>query len=114
MPRLKKFAWEKLSDEQLLKRPLSTLGVGVEGTWLEDCLNALYQELEEKGIRLRPHAWMSREWFRPGGGPALAIPFYLAHPRLMKIEKKMIFDVEGGRHAECMATHRHEAGHPIQ
>ena len=39
MPR-RKFAWETLSDEQLLKRRLSSLRVKVEGTWLEDCLNS--------------------------------------------------------------------------
>src|ERR1700743_2888957 len=114
MPPRRKFAWEKLSDEQLLKRPLSSLRVGVEGTWLEDCLNALYQELEEKGIQLRPHAWISSEWFSPGDIPGIAIPFYLAHPRLMKIEKKMMLDVEGGTWSECMAILRHEAGHAIQ
>ena len=64
MPR-RKYAWEKLSDEQLLKRRLSSLRVTVEGTWLEDCLNTLYEELEERGIRLRPHAWISSEWFSP-------------------------------------------------
>src|ERR1700760_2557704 len=113
MPR-RKFAWEKLSDEQLLKRRLSTLRVTVEGTWLEDCLNTLYEELEERGIRLRPHAWISSEWFSPADVPGIAIPFYLTHPRLMKIEKKMMLDVEGGTWAECMAILRHEAGHTVQ
>ena len=37
MPR-RKYAWETLSDEQLLKRRLSSLRVTVEGTWLEDCV----------------------------------------------------------------------------
>src|SRR5579872_4498704 len=114
MPRRKKYPWEKLSDEQLLKRRLSSLRVTVEGTWLEDCLNALYQELQEKGIQLRPHAWISSEWFSPGNVPGIAIPFYLAHPRLMKLEKKMMLDVEGGTWSECMAILRHEAGHAIQ
>ena len=85
MPR-RKYAWEKLSDEQLLKRRLSSLRVAVEGTWLEDCLKTLYEELEGRGIRLRAHAWISSEWFSPAHVPGIAIPFYLAHPRLMKIE----------------------------
>ena len=113
MPR-RKYAWEKLSDEQLLKRRLSSLRVAVEGTWLEDCLNTLYEELEERGIRLRPHAWISSEWFSPADVPGIAIPFYLAHPRLMKLEKKMMLDVEGGTWSECMAILRHEAGHAVQ
>ena len=35
------------------------------------------------GIRLRPHAWISSEWFSPANTPGIAIPFYLAHPRLV-------------------------------
>ena len=57
MPR-RKYAWERLSDEQLLKRRLSSLRVTVEGTWLEDCVKALYEELAERGIRLRPYTWI--------------------------------------------------------
>ena len=95
MPR-RKYVWEALSDEQLLKRRLSSLRVTVEGTWLEDCLNSLHEELGARGIRLRPHAWISSEWFSPDRKPGIAIPFYLAHPRLMKLEKKMMLDVEGG------------------
>ena len=113
MPR-RKYAWETLSDEQLLKRRLSSLRVTVEGTWLEDCVSSLHEELEERGIRLRPHAWISSEWFSPDGTPGIAIPFYLAHPRLMKLEKKMMLDVEGGTWSECMAILRHEAGHTVQ
>src|SRR5438876_1268081 len=113
MPR-RKYAWERLSDEQLRKHRLSSLRVAVEGTWLEDCLRALYEEFEERGIRLRPHAWISSEWFSPANVPGIAIPFYLAHPRLMKLEKKMMLDVEGGAWSECMAILRHEAGHAIQ
>jgi hypothetical protein len=110
----RKFTWESLSDEQLLKRRLSSLRVTVEGTWLEDCVGNLHEELAERGIRLRPHAWISSEWFSPENTPGIAIPFYLAHPRLMKLEKKMILDVEGGTWSECMAILRHEAGHTIQ
>lgn len=110
----RKFTWEKLSDEQLLKRRLSSLRVTVEGTWLEDCVRDLHEELAERGIRLRPHTWISSEWFSPDSTPGIAIPFYLAHPRLMKLEKKMILDVEGGTWSECMAILRHEAGHTIQ
>jgi hypothetical protein len=113
MPR-RKYAWETLSDEQLLKRRLSSLRVTLDGTWLEDCVSSLHEQLEERGIRLRPHAWISSEWFSPDSTPGIAIPFYLAHPRLMKLEKKMMLDVEGGTWSECMAILRHEAGHTVQ
>ncbi|MGY4316569.1 putative zinc-binding metallopeptidase [Bradyrhizobium sp. JR3.5] len=113
MPR-RKYAWEKLTDAQLLEQRLSSLRVAVEGTWLADCVSTLYEELEERGIRLRPHTWISSEWFSPADVPGIAIPFYLAHPRLMKLEKKMMLDVEGASWSECMAILRHEAGHAIQ
>lgn len=113
MPR-RKFDWEKLSDEQLLRRRLSSLRVKVEGTWLEDCLNTLHAELDERGIRLRPYAWISSEWFSPESTAGIGVPFYLAHPRLIKLEKKMMLDVEGGTWSECMAILRHEAGHTVQ
>ena len=93
---------------------LSSLRVTVDGTWLQDCVSSLHEELEERDIRLRPHAWISSEWFSPDSTPGIAIPFYLAHPRLMKLEKKMMLDVEGGTWSECMAILRHEAGHTVQ
>ena len=112
--RRKKFAWAKLPDEQLLELRLKDLKVTVAGTWLEDCLHNLHEELAERDIRARPHAWISSEWFSPENTPGIAIPFYLTHPRLMRLEKKMMLDVEGGTFSECMAILRHEAGHTIQ
>jgi hypothetical protein len=113
MPR-KKFAWASLPDEELLKLRFRDLKVTVEGTWLEDCLANLHDELEQRGIRVRPHAWISSEWFSPDNTPGIAFPFYLAHPRLIRLEKKKILDVEGGTWSECMSILRHEAGHVVQ
>src|SRR5579863_2726335 len=112
MPR-RKFPWAKLSDDELLEVRLKDLKVTVEGTWLAKCLSTLYNELDEHDIRVRPHAWMSSEWFSPDNTPGIAIPFYLAHPRLMRLEKKMILDVEGGTTSECMRILRHECGHVV-
>ena len=95
MPR-KKFPWASLPDEELLEVRLKDLKVTVEGTWLETCLHTLNSELDDHGIRVRPHAWISSEWFSPENTPGIAIPFFLAHPRLMQLEKKMMFEVEGG------------------
>ena len=47
--RRKKFAWASLPDEQLLKLRLKDLKVTVEGTWLEDCLDDLHEELAAAG-----------------------------------------------------------------
>ena len=43
--------------------------------------------------------------------PGIAIPFYLAHPRLMRLEKAQMLEVEGGTPEWCMQILRHEAGH---
>ena len=40
----------------------------------------------------------------------MAVPFYLAHPRLERLEKAQMLAVEGGEHEWCMRILRHEAG----
>ena len=105
----------RLADERLLKLRLKDLKLPLRGTWLSACLRELNAEMAEKGLRrVRAHGWISSEWFSPGNTPGIAFPFYLAHPRLMRLERKMIIDVEGGTHAECMRILRHEAGHVLQ
>lgn len=110
----RKFAWASLPDEKLLHLRLKALKVTIAGTWLEDCIDTLYDELDQRGLRIRPHTWIADEWFSPVDTPGIAIPFYLAHPRLMRLERKKIFEVEGGTVRECMRILRHEAGHVVQ
>lgn len=112
MPR--RHAWATWSNDRLLELRLKDLDLTLEGTWLEGCLATLHEELERRSIRLRPHAWLSDEWFAPDTTPGIAIPFYLAHPRLMRLERSQILDVEGGTVPECMRILRHEAGHAVQ
>jgi hypothetical protein len=107
-------AWATLPDEALLELPIQDLHLTVEGTWLEGCLTTLHAELAERDLVVRPHAWISNEWFSPSNTPGIAFPFYLAHPRLMRLERKMMREVEGGTRAECMRILRHEAGHVVQ
>src|SRR5688572_19215394 len=76
-------AWTRLSDEQLLDKRFCDLRLALTDSRLESSVRRLYCELGAKGIRFRPHFWLSEEWFSPDGIPGIAIPFYLAHPRLM-------------------------------
>jgi len=46
--------------------------------------------------------WLSNEWFTPDGVPGIAVPFYLAHPRLAKLELDQMLEVEGGTPDWCM------------
>ena len=115
MPQSRKphYAWETLSDDQLLSLRFCDLKLKVQGTELEDAIRRLYRELEMRGIRFRPHYWLAQEWFSPDGIPGIAIPFYLAHRRLMSIERRFMREVEGGNRNWLMRILRHEAGHAI-
>ncbi|MEE2636955.1 MAG: putative zinc-binding metallopeptidase [Acidobacteriota bacterium] len=73
----------------------------------------LYRELEQRRLRFRPHCWLADEWFTPDGVPGIAIPFYLAHPRLARLELNQLLEVEGGTRTWCLRILRHEAGHAI-
>jgi hypothetical protein len=101
------------TDDELLEMRFCDLKLSIAGSVLEERIAQLYDELAERGINFRPHCWLSDEWFSPDGVPGVAIPFYLAHPRLMRLERKQVLDVEGGTHDWCMKILRHEAGHAI-
>ncbi|MEM9410844.1 MAG: putative zinc-binding metallopeptidase [Planctomycetota bacterium] len=106
-------AWKKLPDQQLLDQRICDLGLSIEGTLIEKCLGRLYRELEKKGLSIRPHCWLSDDWFSPDGIPGIAVPFYMADPRLKRLEQKQMLEVEGGNEAWCMRIMRHEAGHAV-
>lgn len=105
--------WPDLADDQLLDVRLCDLGLRIEGSALEPRLHQLDLELAARGITFRPHYWLSTEWFCPDGVPGIALPFYLAHPRLAKLEKAQMLEVEGGTPEWCMKILRHEAGHAM-
>ena len=106
--------WASWPDEKLLDLRVSDLKIGIEGSALEPRITQLRHELTERGLTgFDPHFWLSAEWFSPDGVPGVAIPFYLAHPRLEKLERTQMLEVEGGTPEWCMKILRHEAGHAI-
>ncbi len=108
-----RYVWETLSDEQLLSLRFCDLKLTIEGTDLAEAIERLYHELATRGIRFKPHCWLAPEWFSPDGIPGIAIPFYLAHRRLMSIERRLMREVEGGNRNWLMRILRHEAGHAV-
>jgi hypothetical protein len=102
-----------LDDEDLLELRFCDLPIHLEGSPVEDRVAQLHEELAEREIRHRPHCWLSDEWYSPSGIPGIAVPFYLAHPRLMRLERKQLLEVEGGTQESCMKILRHEAGHAV-
>jgi len=103
--------WPDLPEADLLDVRICDLGLAIEGSWLEPRVAQLGEELRSCGLTFEPHFWLSAEWFTPDGVPGVAIPFYLAHPRLKALEESLMLEVEGGTDEWCMQILRHEAAH---
>jgi hypothetical protein len=105
--------WTELPTEELLDVRLCDLGLKIAGTALERRVERLYAELARQGLRFRPYVWLSTDWFTPEGSTGFAIPFYLAHPRLVRLEHRQMLEAEGSTADSCMRLLRHETGHAI-
>jgi Putative zinc-binding metallo-peptidase len=105
--------WDALPEEEILQMRVRDLKLEIAGSAVEPFIHRLHQELEAAGIHFHPPCYFADEWLCPEKVPIIGIPFYLAHPRLKHIEKKMMFEVEGGTDASCMKLLRHECGHAL-
>jgi hypothetical protein len=105
--------WTRLSDEELLSLRFCDLKLTLERRPLRRALRRLNDELAARGLAFEPHAWLAEEWFSPDGVPGFAVPFYLAHPRLERLERRVMREVEGGNSRWLMRILRHEAGHAV-
>jgi len=106
--------WANWPDEKLLGMRMCDLGVQIEGSKVEERIDQVYGELKHCDLGFRPHFWLSDDWFTPDDVPGSAIPFYMAHPRLARLELNQLLEVEGGTTEWCMRILRHETGHAIQ
>ena len=79
----------------------ATCSCTLEDTLMARRVKRLHRELQAQNIVALPHAWLSEEFFNPDGVLGFAIPFYLAHPRLMRLERSQMLEVEGAGEAEC-------------
>lgn len=95
--------------EDLLQARIKDLKLHLKGTPLEGYIARLYEELEAKGLSLKPECYLSDQWGCPSGVPVIGIPFYLADPHLHSLEDKLGGGAETER--EIMMYLRHEAGH---
>lgn len=107
------YRWADYDDEELLSLRFSSLGVTLKGSSLWFDVERLYGELDRRGLRFKPHVWLSTDWFSPDGSPGFAVPFYLTHPRLIQLERRMMGEVEGGAQKWRLRILRHETGHAI-
>jgi hypothetical protein len=93
----------------ILRRRIDRLGLKLQGSPVERFVLQLQRELRRKGItRFQAVCYLTDEWGCPDRQPIIGIPFYLADPKLAKLEKKMN-DLEDAR--KIMKYLRHEAGH---
>jgi hypothetical protein len=95
--------------QTLLARRISELGLSIRGSLVERLVNQLYDELAARGLVFRPPVYLSDQWGCPDGTPLIGVPFYLADPRLAKLEEEVAVEVEGEQ--DVMRYLRHEAGH---
>jgi Putative zinc-binding metallo-peptidase len=100
--------WEG-ERQTLLRRRISELGLSIRGTMLERMVEQLYAELGAKGLVFRPPVYLSDQWGCPENTPLIGVPFYLADPRLARIEEEEAVEVEA--EVDVMRYLRHEAGH---
>jgi hypothetical protein len=105
--------WPNLPDDRLLDVRMADLPISIDSSVLASRIEQLRQELAVHNLQFSLHFYLSDEWFTPDGASAIAIPFYLAHPRLEKLEEAQMLEVEGGEHEWCMRILRHESGHAI-
>jgi len=103
--------WAALPDDELLQLRFCDLNLRIEGTELESRVVELHQELETANLAVKPLCYLGEEWFSPDGSPSIAVPFFLAHPRLKQLELNQILEVEGGTPEWCLQLLRHECGH---
>ena len=71
-----------MPDEQLLALRLSDLPLTLDGTIVEGRIALLQGEPAARELQLPIHFHISNEWFTPDGTVAMAVPFYMTHPRL--------------------------------
>jgi hypothetical protein len=105
--------WERWPKDRLLDTRICDLGLRIKGSPLDPRIRQLGGELERRGFDFRPHFWLSDDWYCPDGVPGIAVPFFLAHTRLRRLEHEFVMEVEGGNADWCMRLLRHETGHAL-
>jgi len=103
-----------MTDDELLEVRLCDLDLSIENSALQQRIELAIAELRANDLDFKPHFWLSDEWFCADGIPGIAIPFYLAHPRLERLERSQLLEVEGGDEEWCLKILRHELGHAIE
>jgi hypothetical protein len=105
--------WERFSDEELLGLRFRDLKLDFENPALRKQLKGIQGELDSRDLRLKLHFWFSTEWFTPDRSCGIAVPFYLAHPRLAELDHRQMRGTLTESPRRTRQTLRHEAGHAV-
>ncbi|MEZ5900993.1 MAG: putative zinc-binding metallopeptidase [Hyphomicrobiaceae bacterium] len=104
---------DAMSDDELLRLRFCDLPLRLNGSAVQQRAKAVFDELEDRDIFFRPSIWIADEWYNPDEVVGFAVPFYLLHPRLVRLERKMMLEAEGVAINEALSIIRHETGHAI-
>jgi hypothetical protein len=102
--------WETIRYE-LLNTRICDLGLQIEGSPVDLFIQRLYREMDRRRFCFRPLCYLTDSWGCPDEVPVIGVPFYLADPRLMRIEEEQTGELESDQ--IIMMLLRHEAGHAI-
>ena len=102
-----------LTDLELLKVKIKDLPVDLSAPLVSKGIIQLRRDFQRKGLSFQPHIWVSDDWFCPDGVCGFAVPFFILHPRLIELEKKMMGHCEGERYGDLLKLLRHESGHAV-
>lgn len=104
---------ELMPDSELLRLRFCDLPLRLKGSVIEQRAHSVFDELEARDICCRPSLWISDQWYNPDQVVGFAVPFYLLHPRLIRLERKMMLEAEGASLDEALSIVRHETGHAV-
>lgn len=102
-----------MSEQAILDLRLCDLDIVLERSPVAERVQAVLEELRNRDLKLKPHFWFSDEWACPDGVAGVSVPFYLAHPRLVALERSHMLEAEGARRSDCLRLLRHEVGHAV-
>jgi putative zinc-binding metallo-peptidase len=104
---------DQMPDSELLRMRFCDLPLRLKGSVIEQRAKSVFDELAARDICFRPAIWISEEWYNPDEVVGFAVPFYLLHPRLIRLERKLMLEAEGVSLNEAMSILRHETGHAV-
>lgn len=109
---MKESKLDKYSKQELLSHKISSLELKLPQKYKSE-ITRLNQLLIKKKIYWKPHYWLSNEWFSPDGVGGIAIPFVLANPKLIELEKDYLGFCEGEDPNDFFKLLCHETGHAL-